>query len=314
VGDAWLFGLRLIATAAANIALAAAVGSFAAQAILVGDESAWARTRTVWISGLATRSVAMCLVAAALGLWTLAAVMTELPMLAALLSVPTVLVQTHAGRAAALGMVSLTVLLLFMQMPKSRPSARLAVGLGCGCIALFAASRSSASHAGANGALLPLAMDWAHLLSVSLWGGIVMISAMVFLRGPIPEDVHGRDECATFVRNISTTATWTLAGVVFTGAFSSWHALGGTLTPLGASTYGWVLLAKLVCVAFAVALGAHNRLVVMPRLLASIRTGDRTYRADFRAYTGVLGVESLVLLGVLALAALLATSSPPVSP
>lgn len=309
--EAWLPALQIIVTAAVNVAFALMTGSFAGVAILARADSDWGRSRVQSLRRIATCAVAACLTASLFGLWILAAVMSEQPMLSSLSSLAAVLMQTHAGHAAALGTTALAILLACLLFATGQLGGRRVLVVAAACSAAFAASRASAGHAGATGALLPMITDWVHLLSASTWAGIVMVSALDALREPGPDGLLARTDCKSYVANISTIATATLAGVVVTGMFSSWRALDGSLTSLVTSTYGAILLVKVAGVGAATALGAHNRFVLMPRLFASVRGNGSSFPAALRRFTGVLGVESFILFGVLALAAALSTGSPP---
>ena len=185
--DTGLQTFQLIVTATSNVALAAIAGSFSSLAILGACDSAWARSRADSIEGVLRAAIAICLGAAILGLWILAALISELPLLESVGSIGTILLRTHAGRAWAVGTTALVALLLLMPPPRGRPRNGRVVALGAVCAVLFAASRSWASHAGATGELLAFAMDWVHLVSVSVWAGMVGISATVALRNPLPQ-------------------------------------------------------------------------------------------------------------------------------
>lgn len=312
--EAWLATLQLFATATANVALALMAGSFSALGMLRGAASDWGRDRSASVRRIATGAVAACLAANLFGLWILTAVMSEQPMLASLSSLGTVLMGSHAGHAAAVGCVVLMGLFLYLLLERGSSRRGAVVYVGAACAAIFAMSRAWVSHAGATGTLLPVAADWLHLMSASTWAGLVMISAIDTLRRSKPEGLLARTDCKSFVANVSAIATAMLIGVVVTGAFSSWRALGGSLTPLATSSYGLILLVKLAGVGMATALGARNRFVVMPRLFAAVRSDGSSFPAALRQFTRVLGVESVVLFGVLGLAAALSTGSPPAAP
>ena len=184
-GRSGLQPFQLIINATSNIAFAAIVGSFSALVLLAGNESAWARSRKDAIEGVLRAALAIGIGAAILGLWILAALISELPLLESLGSIDKILLQTHAGHAWAVGTTALVVVLI-VRPRKGRQQNGAVLALGGACAVLFAASRSWVSHAGATGDLLAFAVDWAHLVSVSVWAGMVGISATVVFRGPIP--------------------------------------------------------------------------------------------------------------------------------
>ena len=309
--DAGLQTFQWVVTATSNVALSAIAGSLSALTILGADDSAWSRSRADSVERVLRASIAIALGAAILGLWILAALFSELPLLESVGSIGKILPQTHAGRAWVVGTTALAVLLLSLRPRRGRPRNSRVLALGAVCAVLFAGSRSWASHAGATGDLLAFAIDWAHLVSVSLWAGLVGISARVALRDPLPQYLREKNECAHFVQALSDTATGSLAVLVLTGVFSAWRSLGGSLAPLLSSNYGLILLMKLALVAVAAALGAHNRFAAMPSLLASLRARSSSISAPYQKFLRVLSTESGVLLAILVVAAMLSTSSPP---
>jgi putative copper resistance protein D len=237
--------------------------------------------------------------------------MAERPLISALGWIGTVVVQTHLGHAWIVGTAAL-VLLAGLQSLRKHPRGQTGFLVATvACSALFAAAKSSTSHAGASGELLPFVVDWVHLATVSAWAGAVFLAAGVVLRPLLPAGVGDRITCAAYIEALSTMATWSLAGVLATGAFSAWRRLGGSTGLLFSSTYGQVLLVKLVLVAIAVALGAHNRFVVMPAALMELRAAEPSSTASGRTFYRVLCLESLVLIAVLCAAAVLSTSAPP---
>jgi putative copper resistance protein D len=257
-------------------------------------------------------SLMACGLAFALVLWTQAAVMAEVPLLVALGSIGSVLGDSHIGHAWLAGTAALAMLAGMGDLSKAGlRRSRLVAATGCGV--LFAASKSWTSHAGASGELVPFVVDWVHLVSASVWAGAVFLATVLVLREPRPIGMADREACAAFVEALSATATWSLAGVLATGAFNAWRGLGGSLGSLWASGYGQLLLAKLVLVAIAIALGAHNRFRVMPSLLGELRSTRSTSHALTRVFHRVLCLESFVLLAVLAAAAALSNSAPPSS-
>lgn len=312
--DAALWSLRVAVIAAVNVGFAVLVGSLASLRMLRSAKSPWALRRAgSTVVGLKA-SVAWSWVATAALLWTQGAEMSGQPLLDALGSVGTVLRRTHFGHAWAAGATALLVLTIGMLLAWYRIVDRRHVVLWWVCVAAYAASRSSAGHAGATGALLPLVVDWMHLLCVSAWAGVVFIAAGAILRKPIPADPVERGHCASYVESLSRAATWALAAVLVTGSYGAWRSLDGALGPLVSSTYGEILLFKLAWVAIAIALGAHNRLVAMPRLLAALRAPPQPFDAPLRAFRRVLQWESIALLAALAAAAALSLSAPPAGP
>nr|WP_230965052.1 CopD family protein [Burkholderia stagnalis] len=154
-------------------------------------------------------------------------------------------------------------------------------------------------------------IDWLHLLAISTWVGIVFVTAGVvmprLLAAPRGEAPAG----AAFVQSLSDAATAALVVLFVTGAYNGWRGVN-TSANLFDSAYGQVLLAKLALVLLAAALGGHNRFFGMPKLLAALsHASGNAPGGPLRHFNVVLRVESVVLAGVLAAAAVLASSPLP---
>ncbi len=183
--------------------------------------------------------------------------------------------------------------------------------------AVIAFTRSATGHPADQGSwTLPEWVDWAHLVSVSVWAGVVFtMSIAIFPR--LSRERLSPSVRADFIARLSSVATAALICILVTGVLSAYHYIG-TLAALRTSTYGHILLVKLALVAVAVALGAANRFLFVPRIRAGAATaGRRPLRppgTDERAL-GLLmrstGIETLFLLATLAAAAVLLHGMPP---
>lgn len=304
--------LGLISTVILNTAFAVVAGSVASLWMLRRLASAWSQSQSRSTAAVMEVGLIASVCAFALLLWTQAADLTELPLLGALTSIGTVVLHTHVGHAWLIGTSALVLSFGATFLHGQLRARGWLVTAVSACAFLFAGAKSWMGHAGASGELLPFVVDWVHLVAVSVWAGAVFLATVVILRGPDPLSAEDRGATAIYVETLSATATWSLAGVLVTGAVSAWRGLGGSSHLLVSSTYGQVLLAKLVLVAIAVGLGAHNRLVAMPRLLHELRAPHPSSGAARRAFHRVLCLESAVLVGALCAAAVLSTSAPPV--
>ncbi|MFE1206812.1 copper resistance CopC/CopD family protein [Streptomyces sp. NPDC058762] len=130
---------------------------------------------------------------------------------------------------------------------------------------------AAAEHASA-GIQVPVAMTSSvlHLLATAVWlGGLVAL--LVTLRAPRPSP-----DPAGVVARFSRTAFAAVTVLVVTGVYQSWRGLG-SWQALTASTYGRLLLAKVVLVAVLLAAAAVSRrwtaaLVTAP---VAVREPDR---------------------------------------
>ena len=303
--------LGLVFTAVLNMAFAVVAGAVASLWMLGRSASAWSHTRSQSTAAVMQAALVATGCAFALLLWTQAAELSELPLLDAVPSISAVVLHSHVGHAWLIGTGALVLSLgaTFLH-PHQQASGGLARAAAVGAV-LFAGAKSWMGHAGASGELLPFLVDWVHLVAVSVWAGAVFLATGVVLSGPAPSGVEERGANAVYVRTLSKTATWSVSALLATGVFNAWRGLGGSTQPLLSSIYGQVLLAKLVLVAIAVGLGAHNRFIAMPRLLNDLRASEPSPSAASRAFYRVLWIESVVLVGALWAAAGLSTSALP---
>lgn len=298
------------ATVALNLALAVAVGAGATWLSVAGFRSGWAarQARFARRAGLAALLVAMS--ASACVLWLEAAAMAEVPLTESGGAVWSMLTATHYGVAWKIGIGALAVSMVAMV---SASRTKLPIALSLAGLAVFLYTRSMVSHAAANGDVgWPMLADWLHLMLICLWVGEVCVSGFLILAPPAAAGPEDRSDCAAYIESLSKSATFALVGIFATGLFSAWHNLGGPGALVG-NPYGTTLLVKLALVAAAAMLGGFNRFIVMPKLLAAVRSGDSAARLATRRFTSVLRIESGVLLAVLVLAAMLSSTSPPMA-
>ena len=147
-----------------------------------------------------------------------------------------------------------------------------------------------------------------HLISV--WAGAVFIAALVTLGRRRPALAPERYVVAKYIENLSSSATFVLAGFVATGVFSAWHSLCA-IAALTGNAHGSTLLLKVVLVALAVLLGGVNRFIVVPSPLAGLRDPHADAAAPLRRFMLHLRSEAFVLFAALVAAAILSATSPP---
>ena len=186
-----------------------------------------------------------------------------------------------------------------------------------GSVALLAATGVTfalGGHAAAgHDRALAILSDTVHVMAMSAWLGGLWLLTAVLLPGRLDHD-----RVAVPVRRFSTVATASVTLLVATGTFQalrevrSWDVLLHT-------HYGHVLLVKLlvVCLALAAASGSRawvwqSRHPVVP-VHAMTAAATKPVAAGGPAVARLrvtVGIESLVLLGVLVASALLVTSDP----
>jgi len=219
--------------------------------------------------------------------------------------VPMMVRETHYGHAWSAGFAALTAAVIGMAA-----SRRLCVPIGVLGLATFMLTRSVVSHAGIDGDFtLKVGVDWLHLVLVCLWVGMVFIGAFIALRQR-PHTQGDAADSAAWVASLSEAATVALVGIVLTGALKVWWATP-SVAQLVASSYGGVLLVKVLLVGAAMGLGGVNRFFVMPPLLGRLQgTAPREPNLQ-RRFVRVLRMEALVLLLVFAVAAILSGTPNP---
>lgn len=292
-------------TVAIQFGLALMVGGLASMLWLRWAASSWAQGVIRMSRHSVIGGVLVAFIASGAALWFQAAAMGDGNVLSAGSMVPMMVGETHYGHAWLIGVISLLVSGIAMA---SRARFRmLAAGLG---IAVFILTRSIVSHASVDGDFnLKVAVDWVHLLLVCLWVGMVLLGAFVALQQP-PESQSDAADSATWISSLSTAATVALACILLSGLQKVWWAtpsIGQLLT----STYGVVLLVKMLLVGAAIILGGINRFFVLPPLLIGLRNLARPGPTLHRQFVRVLRIEAVILLLVLVAAAVLSGTPTP---
>lgn len=132
-----------------------------------------------------------------------------------------------------------------------------------------------------------------HLLGSAAWLGLLAVTAMV--RRQLGE------AAADAMRRVSRMAIWAAWLLVVSGAVNAWLRVGG-VGDLFTSTYGRLMLAKLLLMSAAIALAAWHRRSTLPRLTAT----------DVQArFWRILSVDIGLLVVVIAIAGVLAQQPPP---
>ncbi|WP_246795913.1 CopD family protein [Burkholderia perseverans] len=290
--------------ALAQIAFAMVVGSllFGAWLGAEGGRAKVSPAHPAWRRARGSLSVAaLVFVLAELG-WIVyeAAAMSGAGLGGAFGALSTVLADTHVGHAwslLALGAVMLLVLALL------RPAGAAGDALPWLAVLVVAAGHASIGHAADAGPWSPaVAVQMLHLLSTAVWGGVVLAGGMAVL--PALGASIARGALIRVAQRVSRVSMVAVLVVLATGAFNAYRGSGGSLAVLDASTWGRVLLLKLVLVALALVLGGLNRFSALPRLRRTAATEDA------RTFTNVLYLEAIAMIGVFVAAAVLAFSVP----
>ncbi|KVL44742.1 copper resistance protein CopD [Burkholderia cepacia] len=310
MNDGFVGLLRLVSVAIQNAGFAVVVGALLGSRWLARGASAWQRgIGRRFVATLRIASV-VSLVASLVAFWAHCALMSEVSLLEAGPAVCAMLAGTgfgHAWLAGAAFMVGVVALSFLTHANVVR--LRVAIWAALACVAL---ARSNAGHPVDAGLFsVPVWIDWLHLLAISAWVGLVLVTAFGVMPRLTGLPASERTTGASFVQSLSDASTHALIVLIATGAYNGWR---GVVTPanLLASTYGQILLLKLALVLIAAALGGHNRFFGMPKLLAALKDPAAAMPAVLLKQFGtVLRIEAVVLGGVLMVAAVLVSSALP---
>ena len=183
--------------------------------------------------------------------------------------------------------------------------------------AVIAFTRSATGHPADQGQwTAPEWVDFVHLMAASVWaGGLFAMTVAIFPL--LPKAQLSTPVRLALVERLSSVAAIALAAILVTGVLSAYHYLGG-LGPLFHSAYGHTLLVKLALVAIAIALGAANRFVFVPRIRAATPAPHNlsapAHEVDERAFSHLarsVAIETGFLGAALVAAAVLLHGMPP---
>lgn len=168
------------------------------------------------------------------------------------------------------------------------------------CSAAILALTSLFSHAGAaENPLGPVAADWLHLLTASVWiGGLAQLAVVAGpLRAALPDPAAA---AGNLVARFSNVARVAVLALVLSGAVAIWLQ-AGSLDALLETMYGRILLFKLLLLVPLLALAGVNLLVTSSRL----RSGQAVWIGRLRLLVGLeLALLALLLLATGAMTAM----------
>jgi copper transport protein len=210
-------------------------------------------------------------------------------------------VGTHLGQAWVLMTFAWLGVLALLVAAWVTPRRREPLLASSGVAALgIAFGLSWASHPASRGGLALIA-DYIHLVAAALWvGGLLTLVILAGATRTLPRS--SREEIArTCIMRFANVAVPTVGLVALAGVYLVLRELP-TPSALFSSGYGIALLVKSAVVAMALALGGYHRRMVVPRLTAG---------APVATIRGTLTLELGLLVGALALAAILSQTAPP---
>ena len=161
------------------------------------------------------------------------------------------------------------------------------------------------SHATALGSLKSMALDFVHVLSVSVWTGGVVALLWCVLLASHDETVEDARALGAAVWRFSVTALIATGLLITAGALQAFDRLV-LINDLYETPYGIALATKIVLVLVALAIGAFNLLRWGPRLRAGIRARAALIRDTL--------AETAIFVAIVVAAAFLTAFAPPAQP
>jgi copper transport protein len=331
-GDTAVGAIYAVIRFAAFASLVLLVGGLAFVALLWPAGAALARTRrilwTAWTVALVTTAVGIpiqAVYAAGLPISKVLSSTVRSGMLGDRFG------EVWSVRLVLLGLTAALLAFLFRSIPvKERQIVPRGLLVGGGLLSVgLLMTPGLAGHAAAED-LVPLAMtaDVLHLAAVSVWlGGLALLAVAVLPRGVA-------DELAQVVPRFSRAAFVAVITILATGSFQGWRQVRSTAA-LTETTYGRLLIIKVVLFAAIVALGGLSRRLVQARYrvpaarlsfgpgAATLGGSRRRDRGDTPRPPGAdpdseavgrlrrtVGAETVIAVVVLAVTALLVNAQP----
>jgi copper resistance protein D len=254
-----------------------------------------------WLLSTAT----IMLIAQSLRPWFLAASMSGSSSFAENLAlIPSILSSTHQGMLWKLNIIAIVALLVAVGWMRRRThNAIYLATLICLCIIAFI--KAASSHAADNGDFTRLeTLQWLHILATAIWAGTIIVTGLISLPALTRSELN-REVIWQYLQRISTLATYAVIAVLASGIYTADRELAAPLpniwSTLSSSTWGKILIAKVIVVLFALALGAMNRFICLTKEMSSQR---------ITLSSRLLSIEAAAMLVVLSLSGWLGNTSP----
>jgi putative copper resistance protein D len=220
-----------------------------------------------------------------------------------------VLLQTGFGRVwivhlALAGLVA--VGLLAFRRATSIAAMRVVAGLSGALVASLAWTGHAVMTGGPAGAI-DVTAQAIHLLAASVWLGGLVPLGYLFMRARQDLDSAWLAAARRALPRYSQTGIAAVSLILLTGVFISW-SLVGSLSALGRTTYGLVLLAKIALFLLLVGIALVNRLDLLPRVIHWHRSASA--ETTLAKLSRNIAMEQAVGIAVLAVVSVLGTLPP----
>lgn len=229
------------------------------------------------------------------GLFVRAMEMSDSPTSAILSVLPSVLLRTHYGHLWVARPVALAALWIGWWAGRRRLDSRAVSFFMLGSGAVIAITRSASGHAASGGYLsLPILMDWLHLMSASVWGGgLIALSIIVLPKMIEPSEQHW-ELIAYIARRFSRLAVISLGAILVTATYNAWTQVG-SFRGLWQTSYGQIIIAKILLLLMLMILGATNRYISIPLFQNPVLQNPDRYRI-IRRFVHKIWVEAILII------------------
>ncbi|AFW01382.1 copper resistance protein CopD [Gluconobacter oxydans] len=243
-----------------------------------------------------------------------ASVMSGVPLIRPDVSILEVLFnETALGLALKVRLAALVVILIYAGLYNRLPWMGASVSTIAGATALGTLAWSGHGAAGeGNAGWLQLAGNLIHLLAAGVWIGAIAGFLILTLRRINPDDMAHVTLSERALREFASVGTLIVGLLTLTGILNCCFLVGpAQIATLWQSTYGLLLLTKLLLFATMLALAGVNRYRLTPALGLAIKRRDA--RRAMALLRQSLFMEWSLAIIILALVAWLGTLSPPSS-
>jgi copper transport protein len=171
--------------------------------------------------------------------------------------------RTRLGQAVTIRLVLTILLAVLLALTPIFDRIRLWAGIMLGAALLLSFSMSS--HAAAqNSPVLPILVDWIHMLATMIWvGGLMLLAFMVPVLMGTLQTKERANSFAILIGRFSNLALISVGILTLTGIYSASLHLK-SFGELFSTTYGQTLLVKVLIFGVLIAFGAFQRLRLVP--------------------------------------------------
>ncbi len=246
-------------------------------------------------------TAAIMLIAQSLRPWFLAASMSGSSSFTENLAlIPSILSSTHQGELWKVNIIAIVALLVAVGWMRRRTHNAIYLAALI-CLSIIAFIKAASSHAADNGDFTRLeTLQWLHILATAIWAGTIIITGLISLPA-LTRSNPDNQFIWQHLQRISTIATYAVLVVLASGIYTADRELAAPLSTLWSSTWGKILIAKVIVVLFALALGAMNRFICLTKDMSSQR---------ITLSSRLLSIEAVTMLVVLSLSGWLGNTSP----